>query len=62
MSSYGTDFVLVWYYLFYFSVLKGVLVAKKQLFRNEIPEASGGQTVFLVSRDNHKYLRVGVNN
>lgn len=35
----------------------GVLVAKKNLFRNPIPSGCGGGTVFFVSREGHRYLK-----
>ncbi|KAK7474251.1 hypothetical protein BaRGS_00034494, partial [Batillaria attramentaria] len=35
----------------------GVLVAKKKLFQNVVPEKGGGGTVFFVRRDAHRYLR-----
>lgn len=36
----------------------GVLVAKKKLFKNKIPNGSGGGAVFFVSRKDHRYLKV----
>lgn len=36
----------------------GVLVAKKKLFKNRIPNGSGGGAVFFVSRTDHRYLKV----
>ncbi|XP_071517521.1 uncharacterized protein [Panulirus ornatus] len=35
----------------------GVLIAKRNLFENPIPEVCGGGTVFFVSRDSHRYLQ-----
>ncbi|KAK7082567.1 hypothetical protein SK128_017261 [Halocaridina rubra] len=35
----------------------GVLIAKKHLFENPVPEVCGGGTVFFVSRDTHRYLQ-----
>lgn len=35
----------------------GILVAKKNLFRNPVPSESGGGTVFFVSRGSHRYLQ-----
>lgn len=35
----------------------GILVAKKNLFRNPVPSESGGGTVFFVSRESHRYLQ-----
>ncbi|XP_041358893.1 uncharacterized protein LOC121375484 [Gigantopelta aegis] len=35
----------------------GVLIAKKCLFRNNVPEGGGGGTVFFVRRDSHRYLQ-----
>ena len=35
----------------------GVLVVKKSLLQNHIPNGAGGGTVFFVDRDNHLYLR-----
>lgn len=39
----------------------GVLVAKKKLFKNKVPNGSGGGAVFFVSRSDHKYLKVNIN-
>jgi len=39
----------------------GVLVAKKQLFKNKVPNGSGGGAVFFVSRKDHRYLKVSTN-
>lgn len=36
----------------------GVLVAKKKLFKNQVPNGSGGGAVFFVSRKDHRYLKV----
>lgn len=36
----------------------GVLVAKKKLFKNKVPNGSGGGAVFFVSRKDHRYLKV----
>ena len=36
---------------------QGVLVAKKALFRDEVPEGAGGGSVFYVTRDGHRYLQ-----
>lgn len=49
----------------YFSVHKflggvqtpGILIAKKYLFENSVPEICGGGTVFFVSRESHRYLQ-----
>ncbi|XP_047121332.1 uncharacterized protein LOC124804985 [Schistocerca piceifrons] len=35
----------------------GVLVAKKVLFNNPVPNGCGGGTVFFVTRDGHRYLQ-----
>ncbi|KAL1110423.1 hypothetical protein AAG570_007954 [Ranatra chinensis] len=35
----------------------GILVAKKSLFVNPVPQACGGGTVFFVSRSDHRYLK-----
>ena len=35
----------------------GVLIVKKSLLRNHIPNGAGGGTVFFVDRDSHRYLR-----
>ncbi|KAF0310154.1 tRNA-cytidine(32) 2-sulfurtransferase [Amphibalanus amphitrite] len=35
----------------------GVLVVKKRLVRNSVPEGAGGGTVFFVRRENHRYLQ-----
>nr|CAD7399828.1 unnamed protein product [Timema cristinae] len=35
----------------------GVLVAKKALFKNTVPNGCGGGSVFFVSRDGHRYLQ-----
>ncbi|KAE9540014.1 hypothetical protein AGLY_005266 [Aphis glycines] len=35
----------------------GVLVAKKKLFKNKVPNGSGGGAVFFVSRKDHRYLK-----
>ncbi|XP_067663197.1 uncharacterized protein [Haliotis asinina] len=35
----------------------GVLVAKKSLFRNVVPEGGGGGSIFYVRRDSHRYLQ-----
>ena len=39
-------------------VSSGVLVVKKRLVRNAVPEGAGGGTVFFVRRQNHRYLQV----
>lgn len=49
----------------YFSVHKfiggvqtpGVLVVKKSLLRNRVPNGAGGGTVFFVTREGHRYLK-----
>lgn len=38
----------------------GVLVAKKKLFKNKVPNGSGGGAVFFVSRKDHRYLKVNI--
>lgn len=38
--------------------ITGVLVAKKALFRNSVPNGCGGGTVFFVTREDHRYLQV----
>ncbi|XP_046395677.1 uncharacterized protein LOC124162951 [Ischnura elegans] len=35
----------------------GVLIAKKSLFKNSVPNGCGGGSVFFVSRDSHRYLK-----
>ncbi|XP_042213743.1 uncharacterized protein LOC121860608 isoform X1 [Homarus americanus] len=35
----------------------GILIAKKNLFENSVPEVCGGGSVFFVSRDSHRYLQ-----
>ncbi|XP_071445541.1 uncharacterized protein [Hetaerina americana] len=35
----------------------GVLIAKKALFKNSVPNGCGGGSVFFVSRDSHRYLK-----
>ncbi|XP_056010628.1 uncharacterized protein LOC125679381 isoform X2 [Ostrea edulis] len=35
----------------------GILVAKKKLFRNKVPENCGGGTVFYVRRENYRFLQ-----
>ncbi|KAL5012515.1 hypothetical protein ScPMuIL_011066 [Solemya velum] len=35
----------------------GILIAKKSLFRNQVPDGCGGGTVFFVRRDGHRYLQ-----
>nr|XP_018898965.1 PREDICTED: uncharacterized protein LOC109031724 [Bemisia tabaci] len=35
----------------------GILIAKKSLFQNPIPEGCGGGTVFFVMRNGHRYLQ-----
>nr|CAD7605906.1 unnamed protein product [Timema genevievae] len=35
----------------------GVLIAKKALFKNNVPDVCGGGSVFFVSRDGHRYLQ-----
>ncbi|XP_069131518.1 uncharacterized protein [Argopecten irradians] len=35
----------------------GILVAKKKLFRNVVPDKCGGGSVFYVRRDGHRYLQ-----
>ncbi|XP_045204421.2 uncharacterized protein LOC123557183 [Mercenaria mercenaria] len=35
----------------------GVLIAKKKLFRNSVPDGCGGGSVFFVRRDQHRYLQ-----
>ncbi|XP_055343261.1 uncharacterized protein LOC129591589 [Paramacrobiotus metropolitanus] len=35
----------------------GVLIAKKHLFKNPVPEHHGGGTVFFVDSENHRYLK-----
>lgn len=36
----------------------GILVAKKSLFRNTVPNGCGGGTVFFVTQGGHRYLKV----
>ena len=36
----------------------GVLIVKKSLMRNRVPNGSGGGTVFFVGRQDHRYLQV----
>ncbi|GAB1609960.1 hypothetical protein Ahia01_001281900 [Argonauta hians] len=60
----GRDHHLVYKDAVYFSPHKfiggvstpGVLVAKKRLFKNPVPEGCGGGTIFFVRRDSHRYL------
>ncbi|CAL4211056.1 unnamed protein product, partial [Meganyctiphanes norvegica] len=35
----------------------GILIAKKHLFENPVPQECGGGTVFFVSRESHRYLQ-----
>ncbi|XP_050434558.1 uncharacterized protein LOC126841860 [Adelges cooleyi] len=35
----------------------GVLIAKKKLFKNKVPNGGGGGSVFFVSRKDHRYLK-----
>ncbi|WAQ99967.1 TTCA-like protein [Mya arenaria] len=35
----------------------GVLIAKKKLFKNTVPDGCGGGSVFFVRRDGHRYLQ-----
>eukprot|EP00118_Oscarella_pearsei_P017421 m.172220 g.172220 ORF g.172220 m.172220 type:complete len:899 (+) comp39084_c0_seq8:2372-5068(+) len=35
----------------------GVLIAKKELFKNHVPSGCGGGTVFFVTRTSHRYLQ-----
>ncbi|CAG0904104.1 unnamed protein product, partial [Darwinula stevensoni] len=35
----------------------GILIAKKNLFRNIVPETCGGGTVFFVTKEDHRYLK-----
>ena len=35
---------------------QGVLVAKKALFRDTVPEGAGGGSVFYVTRNGHRYV------
>ncbi|PNF15326.1 hypothetical protein B7P43_G00938 [Cryptotermes secundus] len=35
----------------------GILIAKKALFKNTVPNGCGGGTVFFVTRDSHRYLQ-----
>ncbi|XP_063605849.1 uncharacterized protein LOC134780859 [Penaeus indicus] len=35
----------------------GILIAKKSIFQNSVPEVCGGGSVFFVSRDSHRYLQ-----
>lgn len=35
----------------------GILIAKKDLFKNPVPEVCGGGTVFFVTRGSHRYLQ-----
>ena len=35
----------------------GVLVVKKSLLKNRVPNGAGGGTVFFVGRNSHKYLQ-----
>ncbi|XP_060606543.1 uncharacterized protein LOC132758858, partial [Ruditapes philippinarum] len=35
----------------------GVLIAKKKLFRNTVPDGCGGGSVFFVRREQHRYLQ-----
>ena len=39
----------------------GVLVVKKSLMHNQVPNGAGGGTVFFVSREDHRYLQVFAN-
>ena len=34
----------------------GLLIAKRALFRNAVPGAPGGGTVFFVTKEDHRYL------
>ncbi|KAF4523112.1 hypothetical protein B566_EDAN003126 [Ephemera danica] len=62
---HGVDEKAVYKDAMFFSVHKfvggvqtpGVLVAKKALFRNTVPNGCGGGTVFFVTRDDHRYLQ-----
>ena len=36
----------------------GVLIAKKSLFRNRVPNGGGGGAVFFVSETDHRWLQV----
>lgn len=36
---------------------QGVLIAKKALFRSDVPNGGGGGSVFYVRRDSHRYLK-----
>lgn len=38
-------------------VFPGILIAKKALFKNTVPDGCGGGTVFFVTRDSHRYLQ-----
>ena len=38
----------------------GVLIAKKVLFQNRVPNGGGGGTVFYVTDTDHRYLQVRV--
>lgn len=35
----------------------GILIAKKKLFVNRVPEGCGGGTVFFVTEKDHRYLK-----
>lgn len=41
-----------------FFFILGILIAKKNIFQNSVPEVCGGGSVFFVSRDSHRYLQV----
>ncbi|XP_063236330.1 uncharacterized protein LOC134538770 isoform X2 [Bacillus rossius redtenbacheri] len=61
----GVDETAVYKDAMFFSVHKfiggvqtpGVLVAKKALFKNTVPNGCGGGAVFFVSREGHRYLQ-----
>lgn len=38
--------------------VSGILVAKKALFSNSVPNGCGGGTVFFVTQGGHRYLKV----
>lgn len=38
----------------------GVLIVKKKLFKNSVPNGCNGGTVFFVTKDSHRYLQVCV--
>jgi hypothetical protein len=46
------------FYIMKLEHFTGVLIAKKSIFENPIPNGGGGGSVFFVTEDSHRYLQV----